>query len=364
MTESKRQSGIDLDLGDRCSAVAYGWAKKTFDFRRGKLGAPLLEVDGSFSNLMDFGEIKLAMCSDGIGTKVEVAERVGRYDTLGFDLVAMVVDDLAANGIEPVNLSNVLDVDYLDSEVVDQLMEGLYRAARQAGAAVTGGEIAELGARIRGWGDGMHFNWCATAVGMLRDGVQPIDGTAIEPGDRVITLRSRGFRSNGFSLARRILRADEGADWHDATWDGRLTWGEVLLLPSRIYSPAVQALVSSGCALHGIAHVTGGGVPGNLNRVLAPKGFGAQLEDLFAPHEFMTDLARRGNVAGRAAYRMWNMGNGMLLVLSPHDAEGCLEVLAERDFEAQVAGTVTRNPGVTLLDQLHDNEVLEYQQES
>lgn len=364
MTQAKRQSGIDLDLGDRCSAVAYGWAKKTFDVRKGKLGAPLLEVDGSFSNLMDFGNVKVAMCSDGIGTKAEVAERVGRYDTLGFDLVAMVVDDLAANGIEPVNLSNVLDVDFLDPDVVDQLMAGLYRAARLAGAAVTGGEIAELGSRIRGWGEGMHFNWCATAIGMLRGAAKPIDGSTVEPGDSVITLRSRGFRSNGFSLARRILRADSGELWHEQPWNESLTWGDVLLLPSRIYSPAIQGLLTLGCEIHGIAHVTGGGVPGNLDRVLGPKKLGARLDELFAPHDFMADLARRGRVEPRDAYRMWNMGNGMLLVVSRDDAARCLEVLTEQDYEARVAGEVTPSPGISLRDRLHDNETLEFQQES
>lgn len=346
MSADKRQSGIDLDLGDRCSAIAYGWAKQTFAVRLGRLGRPVLEVDGSFSNLMDFGELRLAMCSDGIGTKVEVAERTGRYDTLGYDLVAMVVDDLAANGVEPVNLSNILDVDFLDADVVDQLMRGLHLAARFAGVTVTGGEIAELGPRIQGWGTGMHFNWCATAIGVLPRGLDPIDGTRAAPDDRIVALRSRGLRSNGFSLARRVLEADLGPDWHARTWSDDRTWGEVLLTPSRIYSPGVQALLAAGCVPRGIAHVTGGGIPGNLERVLAPRGLGARLDRLFPPHDFVLDLLRRGGVRQDDAYRMFNMGNGMLLVVAPDEADRCVDLLRERDYEAQLAGVVTSEPGI------------------
>jgi phosphoribosylformylglycinamidine cyclo-ligase len=356
MNDQRRQSGLDLDLGDQCSAIAYGWAKRTFPTRLGKTGLPVLQVDGSFCNLMDFGDLRIAICSDGIGTKVEVAERTRRYDTLGHDLVAMVVDDLAANGVEPVNVSNILDVDHLDADVVDQLMRGLHEAARVAGVAVVGGEIAELGSRVRGWGDGMHFNWCATAIGVLPRGIDPIDGTRVAPGDLVVALRSRGFRSNGFSLARRVLEADLGPDWHDHTWDGEVTWGQVMLTPSRIYSPGVQALIASGYVPHGIAHVTGGGIPGNLERVLEPNGLGARLDRLFPPHDFMTDLIRRGGVEPRDAYRMFNMGTGMLLVVAADDAERCVALLRERRYEAQVAGVVTQRPGITVIDPLGGGE--------
>ena len=248
MSDQDLRSGEDIDLGDRCSSLAYRWAKTTFVARRGAMGQPVMSVDGSFANVMDFGGLRLALCSDGVGTKVEVAERTGRYDTLGFDLVAMVVDDLAANGAEPVNLSNVLDVDRLDPTVVDELMSGLARAAREAGVAVTGGEIAELGSRVGGWGPGMHFNWSATALGVFPEGTPVIDGRGIDPEDVVVALPSRGMRSNGFSLARRILGADLGPRWHEARFDGRRSWGEVMLTPSRVFAPVLARLRSAGCA--------------------------------------------------------------------------------------------------------------------
>ena len=148
MMQNRINSGIDIDLGNQCSRIAYDWAKKTFTHREPGTGNPLMSADGGFSSLMDFHGVKIGMSSDGIGTKIELAERTGIYNTIGFDLVAMVADDLAANGIETVNLSNILDVDLLDSEVVDKLMEGLYEATKFANITVTGGEIAELGGRI------------------------------------------------------------------------------------------------------------------------------------------------------------------------------------------------------------------------
>ncbi|MFH1807718.1 MAG: AIR synthase related protein, partial [Pseudomonadota bacterium] len=207
-------SGLDIDLGDRCSHDAYAWARRSFGQRQGRAGE-IIDLDASFSTGLRFGAERLAMTSDGIGTKVELAERCGVYDSLGHDLVAMVVDDLVCNGVEPCALSNILDVDRLHEPTVDALMRGLHDAAALARVAVVGGEIAELGTRIGGWGPGMHFNWCATALGVLPGGRTPVDGSRVEVGDAVLALHSVGFRSNGFSLARRILQRQFGERWHE-----------------------------------------------------------------------------------------------------------------------------------------------------
>ena len=285
-----RKSGTDIALGDRCSRVAYAWAKKTFPLRAGRPGATVAAEDGGFANLVEFEGIRIGMTSDGIGTKIEIAERLGLYDTLGHDLVAMVVDDLAANGITPTGISNILDVDYLNEEVVDQLMKGLHEAAVTADIVVTGGEIAELGNRISGWGTGMHFNWCSTAIGTLPPGMNPIDGRGIAEGDLIVALQSRGFRSNGFSLLRKLLSEAFGDNWHSQAWCGR-SWGEILLTPSLIYAPLISRLLDHTPDITGIVHVTGGGVRGNLSRVLAPSGTGAILDDLHVPHDFMLEAA-------------------------------------------------------------------------
>jgi len=339
---NQKNSGTDIDLGNRCSQIAYGWAKKTFTNREPGTGNPLMNVDGGFSNIMDFGRVKIGMSSDGIGTKIELAERTGIYHTLGFDLIAMVADDLAANGLETVNLSNILDVDFLDADIVDQLMRGLHDAANFARITITGGEIAELGNRIGGWGDRMHFNWGATGIGILPAGQNIIDGSNIQSGDVVIALKSRGFRSNGFSLIRRIMQERFGENWHSQSYDASVTWGEKLLTPSLIYSPLIARLRKNSTEIHGIAHITGGGIPDNLERILKPQQLGAELTDVFEPLEVMLKVQELGQVPEAQAYRLWNMGNGMLLIVPPSEAEKILQIAQENEYQAKVCGEIIR----------------------
>jgi len=341
-------SGVDIDLGNLCSQIAYGWAKRTFTNRQPGTGNPLMTVDGGFSNIMDFHGVKIGISSDGIGTKIELAERTGIYDTLGFDLMAMVADDLAANGIETVNLSNILDVDFLDSEIVDQLMKGLYEAANFARVTVTGGEIAELGKRIGGYGERMHFNWCATGIGILPPGSSIIDGSMIQSGDSILTLKSRGFRSNGFSLVRRIMQKYLGAEWHNAPFEGDQTWGRVLLTPSLIYTPLIVTLLNHKMDIRGIAHITGGGIPDNLARVLKAKKLGAHLDNLFDPLPAMLKIQRMDHIAEEQAYRLWNMGNGMVLVVNPDQEKAILDTIRDLNYQAQHCGRVINAPEIII----------------
>jgi phosphoribosylformylglycinamidine cyclo-ligase len=344
----KKTSGLDIDLGNSCSENAYGWAKKTFVNRELRFGMPVKGLDGSFSNLMNYGQVRIAMSSDGIGTKAELAERTGIYHTLGYDLVAMVVDDLAANGIEPTNFSNILDVDHLDKAVIDALMRGLHDAAMIAGIAVVGGEIAELGDRIGGYGDGMHFNWCATGIGILPAGEEPIDGKDVRAGDAVVALESMGFRSNGFSLVRRIMEGCFGPEWHREPHGSGRSWGEVLLTRSRIFAPWIVSMREQGVDIHGVAHITGGGIPDNLDRVLRGKGLGARLDGLPAPLPFMTEVQALGEVPEETAYRLWNMGAGMLVIVDRKDADRMVELLGREGCPAVRCGTVTASPGIVL----------------
>jgi phosphoribosylformylglycinamidine cyclo-ligase len=357
MSERPR-SGLDVDLGDRCSATAYAWARMTFRNRAGRDGSPVGDLEGSFSNVIELGGSGLSMTSDGIGSKVELAERMGVYDTLGSDLVAMVVDDLAANGSEPVALSNILDVDRLDHSVVDQLMRGLCAAAETAGVAVTGGEIAELGERVGGYGTGMHFNWAATAVGVLPPGRQAIDGSRVAPGQAVVALRSRGFRSNGFSLVRGAMQAAFGSEWHTAAFDGERTWGGLLLTPSRIFARLLVGVLDAGLPVTGIAHITGGGIGAKLGRVLKRNGLGAELDDLFPAHEPMLRLQRLAGIPEATAYRLWNMGNAMLVILEREACEAMLRTSHERGFEARVAGRVTAESGIRIRSRGADPQML------
>ncbi len=341
-------SGLDISLGNRCSRTALAWARKTYQARSGRLGVPLLRSDSLFANLMDFGPFQLAMTTDGIGTKAEVAERTGIFNTLGFDLVAMVADDLASTGVEPVNLTNVLDVSHLDHPTVDQLMRGLHDAALQAGISVVGGEIAELGSRVGGWGPGMHFNWSATVIGLVPPDHAAITGESITPGDHVVALRSDGFRSNGFSLARRILRAQLGDTWHDQPFSESSTWGQELLTPSRLYTPLLNTLIRRDQPIHGVVHVTGGGMADNLSRTLAATALGAVLDQLHPPHPAMLELQAMGGISEQQAYLLWNMGNGMLLVVPSSSSARLCQLARQLGYDALVAGRVVRHPRITI----------------
>jgi phosphoribosylformylglycinamidine cyclo-ligase len=341
IVSTAQHSGININLGDDCSRKAYNWAKQTFGNRAGKAGMACVKVDGGFANLLDFNGVKIGISSDGIGTKIEVAERTGIYHTLGFDLMAMIVDDLAANGIEPTTLSNILDVDFLDPDIIDDLMRGLHDAANECGVAVSGGEIAELGTRMNGYGPRMHFNWCATGIGILHPNLKkPIDGSAVQAGDAVMAFQSRGFRSNGFSLLRTIMREQFGAEWHTVKYDDAQTWGEVLLTPSRIFAPMICRLLSEGVGIKGIAHITGGGIASNFERVTKVNTLEAALDHLFPPLEMMQKIMELGQITAETAYRYWNMGNGMLFVITPSEADAVIRLSAECGFNARRVGTV------------------------
>jgi len=360
--------GQDLHLGNRCSKRAFSWAQKTFSLRSGRTGEVMLDENASFSNIVSFGAARIGITSDGIGTKIELAERCGVYDSLGRDLIAMVADDLIASGIEPTGLSNILDVDHLHEETVDALMRGLHDAAKAARMTVTGGEIAELGSRIGGYGSGMHFNWCATAFGCLPDGRKPLTGSEVRSGDLVLAIYSPGLRSNGFSLARAILQQRFGNEWHKESVElpvsskaaGIVDWGRQLLVPSLIYAPTLHDLLDLGLDVHALAHVTGGGLPDNLGRVLRVTGVGAALDDLFAPEEFLLKLQEWGNISDSHLYHSWNMNHGMLVILPEKSADSASEHLHGAGFTARVIGRIKAEPGISIASRGLQSQTLFY----
>lgn len=347
--------GINVARNKKSAALAESLCRETWPVRAGLPGDMQAMSAGSYASAVRFGDWQMGLSSDGIGSKIEVAERLEKYDSLGWDLMAMVVDDLAAQGYEPSNVSNVLDVDKLDDEVVRGLFVGLVAAAREAHVALSGGEIAELGARVCGWGTGMHFNWSATAIGFRPPGQPTLDGLALLPGDVVVGLASRGFRSNGFSLLRAILGAAFGDSWAQQRFDdglmdggqpktGPRSWGQVALTPSRLFSPIVQQAWKQGLVLHGLAHVTGGGVFGALHRLLAASGLGVEIEAFMPAHPEMIAVQKLGDVDDLQAYRQWNMGQGMLLALAPAQAQALCAIATAQNCSAQLLGYIRESP--------------------
>lgn len=333
-----KESGVDVELGDKCSRAAYDAAKGTFGGRKGMIGEPVID-EGGFAGLLDMGDFYLVQNDDGVGTKIEVAEKMRKFDTLGYDLVAMVADDAVCLGAETISITNTLDSPGLETEVVEGLMAGLQKAALEQRIVVPGGELAELGNALNG------NIWNATAVGIVaKDRV--ITGAGIQVGDAIIGLKSAGIRSNGLSLARMILKKEFGEDWVKEKYDSGRSWGEMILTPSKIYHAAVLSIIGrygekKEHSIKGIVHNTGGGIRGNLPRLLKKHGLGARLDSLIEPHGFMLKLMELGNVSVQEAYKTWNMGVGMMMVTGSEDVDNVIKALAAQEIEAQVIGYVT-----------------------
>ena len=355
-------AGVSLSLGDKASALMYEAARQTWENRKGRLGEVLVPFD-DFSGLraMDVSQLPsgswMNMGFDGVGTKMEVAERVGDLRTLAFDLFAMVCDDAVIRGAEPVLIGSILDVNSLQGVdgdhifAIEQLAEGYVKAAKEAGVAVVNGEIAELGSRVGGFGD-FCSNWGASVVWFARQ-QRLLTGREVKPGDTVLGLKEEGFRSNGLSLARKVLQEQYGAAWHCESF-GETTLGQLVLHPSRIYTRPLVAMTGGfadepRATLHAAAHITGGGLPGKLGRALKASGLGARLDSPMQPNALMKHLQELAGIRDAEAYRTWNMGQGMVLV-SP-EPEAVEAVASELGFECQRLGEVIEEPHIQILSQ-------------
>ena len=356
-----KSSGVDVKLGDDVSKILYNAAKQTWDNRKGKLGELIVPFD-DFSGVRAIDVSGLPKGTlmnigfDGVGTKMELAERINDHRTIAYDLFAMVCDDAVVRGAEPVLIGSILDVNSLgkgdETHIgqVRQLAQGYIEAAKAANVAIVNGEVAELGSRVGGFGN-FNYNWGAAIVWFAnRDRL--FTGREIRDGDSIVGLRENGFRSNGLSLVRRIMKEHHGDNWHEQKLDGK-SLAELALTPSRIYSAAVVEMfggydlqVQPKAEIHGVAHITGGGLPGKLGRVLKPSGFGAVIDDPFAPSDFMKYTQELGNVPDREAYRTWNMGQGMLII-TPYPDE-VIRVAQEHRIEAKSVGEVIKNPWIII----------------
>ncbi len=329
------ESGVNIEKGDASSRLAYAAAKRTFAGRAGMKGAPLI-LEGGFSGALDMGDYYLVQNDDGVGSKMRVASAMGRYDTVGRDLVAMVADDAICVGAEVMTVSNTIDIERVDEMVIGEMMKGLEAACIEQKIVVPGGEIAELPSQVKG------VIWNATAVGIVEK-EKFIDGSAVRKGDVILGLRAAGFRSNGFSLVRYILEKEYGEDWVHAEFEGGVTWGEAVLTPSIIFQDGVLELLGRfgqprRAEVHGLVHVTGGGLIGNAERVVRGD-LKCEFTDLWEPRPMMKRLMEIGGVSEEEAGKTWNMGTAMLIVLPEASVDTALSILSKR-FEVRVVGRI------------------------
>ncbi|MDA8166536.1 MAG: phosphoribosylformylglycinamidine cyclo-ligase [Actinomycetota bacterium] len=302
-------AGVNIDAGAEVVERIRGAVRST----RGELN--IIGGLGGFAGLVELPHLKnpvLVSATDGVGTKVLIAEALGRYDTVGIDLVAMSVNDLITTGARPLFFLDYLAVGRLDPEKAAQLVEGVAEGCRQSGCALLGGETAEMPDLYTGG----HFDMAGFAVGVVeKDAI--IDGSRIEAGDAVIGLPSSGVHSNGFSLVRKILEVN-GIGYGDEL-PGVGPAGEALLQPTRIYARDVAALLQAA-DVRAMAHITGGGLPENVPRVI-PAGRTARIDlSRLRTSPLFDSLRRLGNVASGEMLRTFNMGIGFVAIVAASDA--------------------------------------------
>ena len=340
MAKSYEASGVNLEAGYEVVSRIKKHVASTA--RKGCMGGI-----GAFGGMFDLGSLGyrhpiLVSGTDGVGTKLKIAFELDRHDTIGIDAVAMCVNDVLAQGAEPLLFLDYVAVGHNRPAVVEAIVAGVAEGCRQAGCALVGGETAEM--------PGMYapedYDIAGFTVGAVeKDNL--IDGSKVAEGDVLVGLPSSGVHSNGFSLVRKIV-ADANLDLNAKYEEtGDKTLGEVLLTPTCIYVKPVLALMKE-VDVHGVAHITGGGFDENIPRIL-PEGLGVEIEEGTWKILPVFELLRKyGDLPRREMFNIFNMGIGMVVAVSPADADKAVASLRESGINASVIGKVVKGAGVTL----------------
>jgi phosphoribosylformylglycinamidine cyclo-ligase len=332
-------AGVSIAAGD--DVVARIASSVASTIRPGVLGG-IGGFGGLFSlDIQSYVEPVLVASADGVGTKLEVARLAQRYDSVGIDLVAMLVDDLACVGAEPLFVLDYVATGLVNPEQLAVLVEGVAEGCRRAGTALLGGETAEHGGVMKP----DDLDLAGFAVGVVEKG-DVLSTDRVRAGDALVGLHSPGLRSNGYSLAREILVRDAASLAEPAYEGSTRTLGDELLLPSLIYAPVVLALTRQlGAAIHAAAHITGGGIVGNVVRVV-PGDCDAVVDMAsFETPEIFFEIQRRGPVSADEMVRVFNCGLGMVLVVESESANEAVTLAESMGVGASVVGEVRAGTG-------------------
>ncbi len=325
---SYRDAGVDIDAGDAFIDVIKPVAKRTQ--REGCLSG-LGGFGALFQVPKNYNEPILVSGTDGVGTKLKLAFDLNKHDTIGIDLVAMCVNDVLVQGAEPLFFLDYFATGKLTPDVAAKVVEGIGEGCVQANAALIGGETAEM--------PGMYSEGEYDLAGFCVGAVEKsdiIDGSKVKAGDVLIGLASTGAHSNGYSLIRKVI------DTHNVpltTKIGGKPLAEAVLAPTKIYVRSVLSLMKE-VDVHALAHITGGGIPGNLNRVLPEDCHAVVDESAWEWPELFTWLMETGNIARSEMYRTFNCGVGMILVVNSDNAEDAIKHLTDAGEKAFVVGKI------------------------
>ncbi len=329
-----RASGVDTDEADigltrLITRITQTWPP------RGSLGAVQLPI-GYFANVIDIGGIGLAICTDGVGSKVIIAQLMERYDTIGIDCIAMNVNDLICVGAQPISLVDYIAVARADASILDAIAVGLADGAAQAGISISGGETAQLEDVVHG------FDLAGTAVGTV-----PLDkiltGRDLEPGDRVIGIQSSGIHSNGLTLARKaFFKRAEPLPLDYPVPGSNASLGEELLRPTLIYVREVMEILRQVSSVKSLAHITSDGLL-NLSRVAHPRA-GFVIDEMPETPGIFKLIQQYGEVNTSEMFEVYNMGVGFCVIVNETDVGSVLSILKKYDRNAWVIGKVIDDP--------------------
>ncbi|MCD9143976.1 phosphoribosylformylglycinamidine cyclo-ligase [Streptomyces albireticuli] len=347
---SYASAGVDIEAGDRAVDLMKEWVKKA---TRPEVVGGL----GGFAGLFDASALKryerplLASATDGVGTKVDIARRMGVYDTIGHDLVGMVVDDLVVCGAEPLFMTDYICVGKVYPERVAAIVKGIAEGCVLAGCALVGGETAEHPGLLAA----DDFDVAGAGTGVV-EADRVLGAERIREGDAVIAMASSGLHSNGYSLVRHVLFDRAGWELDREVPEFGRTLGEELLEPTKIYSLDCLALTRTA-DVHAFSHITGGGLANNLARVM-PEGLHATVDrSTWTPGPVFDLVGRLGGVARPELEKTLNMGVGMIAVVPQESVDVALATFADRGVESWVAGEITergdRAEAVTLTGDHH-----------
>ncbi|HTY13026.1 MAG TPA: phosphoribosylformylglycinamidine cyclo-ligase [Candidatus Omnitrophota bacterium] len=327
MTDYK-DAGVDIEAGYEVVKRVKKLARSTF-------------IPGVASDIGFFGgcfaidnKHLLVSGADGVGTKLKLAFMLNKHDTVGIDLVAMNADDVVACGARPLFFLDYIGCHKVEMSVMEPILEGIAKGCRQAGCAVIGGETAELSDMyVKG-----EYDLAGFAVGMVEKS-KLIDGSKVKPGDKIIGLASSGLHSNGYTLARKVFFTDAKLSVHEKMKGLDHSLGETLLTPTRIYSKSILQLAKK-VKVKGIAHITGGGLPENVARLL-PKGTKAMIDRFtWKPNAIFGLLQLYGRIGKDEMFKAFNMGIGMVTVVAENDVKKAIRVLEDLGERPHLIGEI------------------------
>jgi len=320
------EAGVDIDRKSQSISALVEHLK----FKRKGFGRPL-DLPGHFAGLIDLGDVALTLCTDGVGTKLLIADEMKKWDTVGIDCIAMNVNDTICVGAEPIAFVDYIAIDEPDERKTAEVGKGLEVGARLSNMTIVGGEIAVLPELVKG------FDLAGTCLGVV-DKDRIVTGQRIKPGDAIVALPSSGVHSNGLTLARKIVEK-VGVGYKKKAKGLQKPLGLELLEPTTIYVKQVLEILGRH-EVHGMANITGGGL---RNLIRLKKGVGFEIDDPIKPNAIFHVLQELGDVSDQEMYQTFNMGMGYCLIVPEREADGCIRKAGKG---AKVVGRVGKKDGV------------------